>query len=751
LSFILKQNYMRKLIILSILFILSTKAALAQQDQMLYFMPNIYQSNYVNPSFKPNNTFGIQFLSQNFTFLNNGFTIQDIHNNKGNIGPVIDGLPDILSLRFRVKSLDFTLSANEIFDTKMAFPKDLFALGFYGNGGDQFLANNRAADLSNFKMDFMLYHEFGLGVAYTKNKWSYGVRYKYLIGVANFNTAKSDLSIYTNPNDYSITAKSTLEFNTTGLPSLNSLADKNTISNYSNTDNLTRILKSTGNTGHAVDLGITYKYSEKFTFSASAINIGAINWKTDVGNYKNNNVTATIKGEDVKKLADSLNPSAIVDTLKSKFKLQETHDKYTTWLSPTVYLSGQYNLNKNNKIGLLYTAEYYMKVRSAYTFAYTKTFGRWWDLGFSYSIYDNSYNNFGVASGLRIGPFQTFIVTDNLVGALDPKSTKHVNVRLGLNFVFGVKPKNKTPDLASGTVGKSHKFKDRDNDGVEDSKDLCPDTPGSITANGCPDADNDSVPDAKDLCPTIKGLVKFNGCPDTDGDGIDDSKDACPDIKGVAWLKGCPDADGDSIPDAQDACPSVKGLRMYSGCPDSDGDGIIDSKDECPYLKGLLIYNGCPDTDGDSIPDNKDSCITVAGPRSNKGCPVLKAEPIKAQLSVEEQEVVNKVFSNLEFENGKAVIKKESFISIDGLIELLKKKTTFKLTISGYTDNVGKDEMNLKLSEDRANAVKEYIVRNGIAAERIKAEGFGKANPIAPNDTPEGKAKNRRVEFSILE
>lgn len=113
------------------------------------------------------------------------------------------------------------------------------------------------------------------------------------------------------------------------------------------------------------------------------------------------------------------------------------------------------------------------------------------------------------------------------------------------------------------------------------------------------------------------------------------------------------------------------------------------------------------------------------------------------------EQVLKDVFSNLEFEFNKAVILDSSFVYLDELADVLK-KTNWNLKLSGYTDNVGSESSNLKLSQNRANSVKNYLVNKGIDPNKIEAVGYGENNPIAPNDTAENRAKNRRVEFLII-
>lgn len=286
---------------------------------------------------------------------------------------------------------------------------------------------------------------------------------------------------------------------------------------------------------------------------------------------------------------------------------------------------------------------------------------------------------------------------------------------------------------------------DKDGDGILDKDDQCPDVKGLALFNGCPDSDGDSIIDQNDACPFNAGLINMNGCPDQDADGIADTDDNCPTVAGTRENKGCPylDGDGDGITDDSDNCPGVKGPMENQGCPyqDTDNDSIPDKDDECPSMAGLAIFKGCPDTDNDGISDKTDLCPTLPGVAQNNGCPEIKKE---------EKEILKRAFNNLEFETGKAIIRKSSYNSLGELAEVLKKRSEFKLLLSGHTDNAGSPESNLVLSKNRTQSVKNYLVQNGIDPDRIKTEWFGQAKPIASNSTPEGRQQNRRVEMNII-
>lgn len=231
---------------------------------------------------------------------------------------------------------------------------------------------------------------------------------------------------------------------------------------------------------------------------------------------------------------------------------------------------------------------------------------------------------------------------------------------------------------------------------------------------------------------------------DRDGDGIPDSTDRCPDVKGLAALKGCPDRDGDGIADIDDKCPDVPGLARYQGCPipDTDKDGINDEEDKCPTVPGLARYQGCPipDTDKDGVNDEEDKCINEPGPASNFGCPVIP-EAIIA--------IVNKAAKNIFFATGSYKLLAKSNKSLNEVVQILNENPSYYVNIDGHTDSVGTNEKNQILSENRARAVKDYLIAKGISESRLTATGYGEDKPIAPNKTAAGRALNRRVELNL--
>jgi outer membrane protein OmpA-like peptidoglycan-associated protein len=321
-------------------------------------------------------------------------------------------------------------------------------------------------------------------------------------------------------------------------------------------------------------------------------------------------------------------------------------------------------------------------------------------------------------------------VQDWLIATGVKKQTKN----FGFNFSVNIPIMNKKVP------------KDFDGDKISNKIDKCKDIPGDCDNMGCapPDDDEDGIPNNQDKCPTKKGPLITSGCPDADNDGIIDSEDKCPKQAGPKEYGGCPDTDGDGLSDDIDKCPKEKGKKELDGCPDKDGDKVPDNVDKCPDVAGLIANNGCPeekpkDTDADGIIDIEDDCPNEAGLKANKGCPVSE-EKKAAKLAQE----------NLEFFTGSSVIKKSSFNSLNIVAKILKENPSYKIKLEGHTDNVGKLEKNMKLSIDRAEAVKMFFMQKGIEGERISTIGYGPSVPKGDNDTEAGRTVNRRVDIEFI-
>lgn len=328
--------------------------------------------------------------------------------------------------------------------------------------------------------------------------------------------------------------------------------------------------------------------------------------------------------------------------------------------------------------------------------------------------------------------------------------------------------------------------KDSDNDGIVDLEDKCPDLPGLSKYEGCPppDRDGDGFLDDEDKCPEapedFDGNQDTDGCPeeedtDSDNDGILDNVDKCPtdpeDRDGFEEKDGCPDRDNDSdgVLDADDHCPGSDGAigpdvqedrdgyKDDDGCPDpdNDGDGIPDERDQCRNDKEDIDQfqddDGCPDRDNDQdgVPDEKDRCPLekeiINGVNDDDGCPDKKYTMIKVT-----KEAI-KITQKIQFSSGKAKIKKVSFPILDEVADAIVTHRIQKILVEGHTDDVGKDSYNLRLSQKRADAVRNYLIGKGVKEEILDAIGFGETRPLVKGKSRAARAQNRRVEFKIIE
>jgi len=236
---------------------------------------------------------------------------------------------------------------------------------------------------------------------------------------------------------------------------------------------------------------------------------------------------------------------------------------------------------------------------------------------------------------------------------------------------------------------------------------------------------------------------------DSDGDGVPDSSDNCPNTPPDVRVDryGCPlDSDKDGVPDYLDKCPgTLRGVKVDpDGCPlDSDKDGVPDYLDKCPGTPlGVAVdVDGCPlDSDKDGVPDYLDKCPgTPEGVKVDKdGCP-------KAVTKMCEPTVLN-----VKFDTNKHNIKPQYHNELEKVGDFLAAFPNAKGTIDGHTDSVGSRAYNMKLSQRRADSVRNYIIRTfNITPERISAQGYGPTKPIANNKTAAGRQQNRRIEANF--
>jgi outer membrane protein OmpA-like peptidoglycan-associated protein len=308
-----------------------------------------------------------------------------------------------------------------------------------------------------------------------------------------------------------------------------------------------------------------------------------------------------------------------------------------------------------------------------------------------------------VLGGLQLFPTRDVVINVGAGADVFPSAYRHDDFRVFVGFNWAPSEGQKGAVSAAGV--------DSDSDGIPDGQDLCPNQPedhdGFQDEDGCPDPDNDGdgIPDKLDKCPNEP----------EDKDGFQDD-DGCPEI----------DNDGDGIPDAQDKCPNDPedrdGFQDDDGCPDldNDGDGIPDAQDKCPNepetRNGIDDDDGCPDSGGAVTPTGR----------------------------IELKEV-------LTFDANKTTVNKAAAAELDRIAERLKANPQVKrVRIEGHADK-SEGKKVFVLSQGRADAVREYLIKKNVEPERLQSVGYGDSRPAATGNTAEARAKNRRVEFIVVE
>jgi len=275
------------------------------------------------------------------------------------------------------------------------------------------------------------------------------------------------------------------------------------------------------------------------------------------------------------------------------------------------------------------------------------------------------------------------------------------------------------------------------------------------------DADGDGISDRKDKCPgTPAGAtVDATGCPlDSDGDGVFDGLDKCARTPKGATVdaSGCPkDGDGDGVYDGLDQCADTpKGATVdATGCPaDADGDGVYDGLDQCANtITGCAVdAKGCAtDSDGDGVCDGRDRCEgTAAGLKVDAdGCPI---EVVERETELLDTGMIR--LQDVNFETGKADLLPEAYPNLDIVGHVLSRWPDLRVEVGGHTDSRGSDALNQRLSEARAQSVLDYLKGKfpGLKAEQFSVKGYGEGTPLVPNTSALNMAKNRRVEFTVL-
>ncbi|MEK7774699.1 MAG: OmpA family protein [Candidatus Zixiibacteriota bacterium] len=352
--------------------------------------------------------------------------------------------------------------------------------------------------------------------------------------------------------------------------------------------------------------------------------------------------------------------------------------------------------------------------------------------GSQFALVSNLGSSFGIGVIAEAGRL-TGLGTEFAESVDKNRESWFTDVVIQVRYSFGTPP-GKT------NWGTGDKWRSRGDNSEENAEEPATETESIV------DHPNRSAP-SKETNPGSKAQERVRVISDSDGDGVADKNDKCPATATgiVVDRSGCPfDTDRDGVPDGLDDCPATD--RMVGadvdlfGCEtDSDFDGIADYRDGCPHnaIGSAVDDNGCPtDQDADGVPDGLDDCpSTLLGIGVDKyGC---------TDVSI----LAKPMVLNINYSSGGFEIDPNNKRRLESLASLLLLVPDIKLEVNGYTDDIGTTVANQQLSEKRASRVREFLVRQGIAAERIKVFGRGETNFVRSNETAEGRTKNRRIEI----
>jgi hypothetical protein len=300
------------------------------------------------------------------------------------------------------------------------------------NGNAPFIG--KTVEISGAKVYGIAYGEAALGFAREiTSKLKLGVRLKYLYGVAAINSQNSKVTLSTDPVSYALTAVSDIH------------VDYAYSTNNNNNNNKFDPRGMTKNPGFAFDFGADYKVNEKLSINASILDVGSITWNEKVSNFVSTvpNNSFTFNGIAINNLFNKTgsNDSTfnhLLDTLKNKFNVDETHKSFKTSLVKRLNIGASYQLSRKDLAGIIVRNEFFAgSYNPSVTLSLNHQFGRILSGTISYSYIDRSYTNVGAGFAANLGPFQLYAVVDNVIAPMELKTTQTINAQVGLNLVFG--------------------------------------------------------------------------------------------------------------------------------------------------------------------------------------------------------------------------------------------------------------------------------------------------------------------------
>lgn len=429
-----------------------TFSAFAQNSNTLYVMENVFQNQFNNPAFKPISNLTINLFSGSTEIGFSGFPVGQFIDMNGSNGSqqldpndVLDKIGKnnelvfkndltLLGIGFKVKSVALQISLRTRTNLSLNLPEDLIRLVVEGNG-KTFL--DRPANLSNTSFNLNSYAEFGIGGSFNVgNKLRLGGRVKFLSGIANVTTEKSELTLTTDSENYGIMVAGSYSFRSANVDQDLGAIQQELVESVLN--------GGFQNKGAAIDLGFTYDLNDKIKLTGALLDLGAIKWTNRAQVYENSDFTFTYEGEDVFNYVNTdgeeSSTDKLLDSLTNAIKGVQKSESYSSAIPSRLMASLEYKLNNKAFFGGVFNTEYVpglKKIRPTITGYYRMQFGKAFGIGLSNAFAYRTVINPGIAITAKLGFFQLFVSTDNIIGLISLNNAKSASAAFGANLVFG--------------------------------------------------------------------------------------------------------------------------------------------------------------------------------------------------------------------------------------------------------------------------------------------------------------------------
>ncbi len=453
---------MRKITFIALLLFVGLELS-GQQDLGTSFLRDTWQINYTNPARTPE---GMRFAislpglyanvssplayNQLITATATG-NLLDIDNAIGTLNNnsrlFLNAHAHSFNIAFKVKNMTFNLGHVVRSDLGIRFPKELAALAWNGNAA--YIGEN--LEISPHVL-FNLYNEYNIGGSYETGNLTVGAKIKLLAGIGTISSKNPSVSLTTDSDVYQLDFNGDYSIRTAGLFTIDA---QDGITLEEDLINSNRLFS--GNLGIGIDLGLSYRMTDKLTLSASLLDLGGIRWK-DIPKVYSASGNARFEGINLISYTQdfSLSFEEKKDSILNLFNVSEEEKTFTSPLPKRAYFNADYELNKWITLGgLVYFEDYQRNLNAGFSAGATLHLGKILDLGANYSIRSNSAANIGLSTVLNLGPIQFFAMTDNMLAVFSPESQRNANFRTGLNLIF--RDREAKEKEAKGKVNKAYR------------------------------------------------------------------------------------------------------------------------------------------------------------------------------------------------------------------------------------------------------------------------------------------------------